>query len=144
MKTSLTSLALVALSLSACSLNNQVSAPSDTTNPAASTATQSEDLEMEQPMEQVPAAMKYTLQDLAKHANPPDDCWIAIEGKVYDVSGFAAAGHGGGEAVYQGCGTDATKLYQTRPMGSGTPHSDKANDLLPNFYIGDLVETPSQ
>lgn len=80
----------------------------------------------------------YSPDEVATH-NTPEDCWLALEGKVYDVSGFGAK-HAGGEAVYQGCGTDATTLFQTRPMGSGTPHSDKALGFLPNFYIGDLAQ----
>jgi cytochrome b involved in lipid metabolism len=84
------------------------------------------------------AAKELTLEDISAHASP-DDCWMAIGGKVYDVSGFAAK-HGGGEAVYQGCGQDATTLFETRPMGSGTPHSEKARSFLPNFEIGVLKQ----
>lgn len=81
----------------------------------------------------------YTLADVAAHASAPDDCWLVIDGKVYDVSGFGEK-HGGGEAIYQGCGQDATTLFETRPMGSKTPHSDKARSFLPNFLIGELTE----
>lgn len=80
----------------------------------------------------------YAITEVEAHATP-DDCWLAIHGKVYNVSGFGAM-HGGGEAVYEGCGKDATELFETRPMGSGTPHSEKARGFLPNFYIGDLAE----
>lgn len=79
----------------------------------------------------------FLLEEVAKHSTP-EDCWIVLDGKVYDVSDFGGAGHGGGDAVYEGCGIDATQLYETRPMGSGTPHSEKARGFLPNFYIGDL------
>lgn len=79
----------------------------------------------------------YTLSDVAAHATP-QDCWIAISGKVYNVSGFGDSQHPGRQAVYQGCGKDATRLFETRPTGSNTPHSDRARNLLPNFYVGDL------
>ncbi len=79
-----------------------------------------------------------TLQELSKH-NSRNDCWMAINGKVYDVTSFIEE-HPGGEAILQGCGKDATNLYMTRPMGSGTPHSSNANSLLKNYYIGDLVQ----
>jgi len=85
-------------------------------------------------------AMKKTisLSEVSTH-DSPEDCWFAIEGKVYDVTSFIESGnHGGGDAILEGCGLDATTLYETRPMGSGTPHSDKARGFLPNFYIGDL------
>jgi len=80
-----------------------------------------------------------TRDELATHTTPAD-CWLAIDGKVYDVSGFGDDKHPGGKAIYQGCGKDATVLYNTRPMGSGTSHSDKARSFLPNFYIGDLTQ----
>ncbi len=86
-----------------------------------------------------PAAGKtYPLSEVAKHATATD-CWLAIGGKVYNVTPFIASGkHPGGAAILSGCGKDATVLFNTRPMGSGTPHSDKARSMLPNFFIGDL------
>jgi cytochrome b involved in lipid metabolism len=80
----------------------------------------------------------YSLTEVALH-NTPADCWMAIDGKVYDVSNYASQ-HPGGDAVYQGCGQDATELFNTRPMGSKTPHSNAARSFLPNFYIGELAE----
>jgi len=78
----------------------------------------------------------YSLEEVAAHDNQ-DDCWLVIDNKVYDVTDFVS-NHPGGEAILQGCGIDATTLFNTRPMGSGTPHSDQARDNLSNFYIGDL------
>ena len=43
-----------------------------------------------------------------------------------------------GKAILEGCGKDGTELYETRPMGSGTPHSDRARNLLEDYYIGEL------
>lgn len=77
----------------------------------------------------------YTLDEVSKHASE-DDCWLLIDEKVYDVTGFTA--HPGGEAILEGCGIDSTALYETRPMGSGTPHSAGAHEGLKNFYIGNL------
>lgn len=85
-----------------------------------------------------PALATYSISDVEKHSTK-EDCWLAIEGKVYDVTKFVMSGkHPGGEAILQGCGKDATVLFNTRPMGSGTPHSDKARSGLVNFIIGDL------
>lgn len=77
----------------------------------------------------------YTLDELSKHS-VPENCWLLIQGKIYDVSGNQS--HPGGEAIFEGCGKDATELFNTRPMGSGTPHSDVARNYLENYYIGDL------
>jgi cytochrome b involved in lipid metabolism len=77
-----------------------------------------------------------TVQELSEHSKV-SDCWIALDGKVYGVTDFIKT-HPGGNALLEGCGKDATELFETRPMGSGTPHSEDARDLLPNYYIGDL------
>ncbi len=80
----------------------------------------------------------FTLAEVAQHPTE-DNCWFAIEGKVYDVTKFIEGGkHPGGAAIIQGCGQDATELFNTRPMGSRTPHSDRARSFLPQFYIGEL------
>lgn len=80
----------------------------------------------------------YTLDEIGQH-NSKDDCWLAIEGKVYDVTSFVKGGfHPGKEAILQGCGRDASELFNTRPMGSKTPHSERARAMLPKYYIGEL------
>jgi len=82
----------------------------------------------------------YTLAEIAQHA-VKDDCWFTIENKVYKVTEYIAGGkHPGKDAIIQGCGKDATELFNTRPMGSGTRHSDKAWGFLANFQIGVLAE----
>lgn len=80
----------------------------------------------------------FTLSEIATH-NTSEDCWFAIEGKVYDVTAFIASGnHPGGEAIVQGCGKDATSLFNNRPS-NGTPHSAQARSFLPNYEIGILA-----
>jgi cytochrome b involved in lipid metabolism len=77
-----------------------------------------------------------SMTEIEKHVTK-EDCWFVVEGKVYDVTKYIASGmHKGGDAILQGCGKDATKLFNTRPMGSGTPHSDKARGYMENFQIG--------
>lgn len=80
---------------------------------------------------------EFTLEDIKSHNNK-DDCWMAIEDKVYNVSEFTVQ-HPGGDAILDGCGTDATELFETRPMGSGTEHSSSAHALLGDYYIGALI-----
>ena len=80
----------------------------------------------------------YTMAQVAEH-DTASDCWTVIHGKVYDLTTFMAS-HPGGAAINTDCGIDSSELYETRPMGSGTPHSDNARSLLDNFYIGDLEE----
>lgn len=89
--------------------------------------------------DQEPELIKsYTIEEISQHNNK-EDCWLAINGKVYNVTDFIARGdHPGGDTILQGCGQDATSLYEARPIGSGTPHSDRARDLLSDYYIGDF------
>jgi cytochrome b involved in lipid metabolism len=82
----------------------------------------------------------YTLTQVSEHNNK-DSCWLAIEGKVYDVTPYIAGGfHPGKAAILLGCGKDATTLFNTRPMGSGTAHSERARKMLPTYLIGTLED----
>lgn len=89
-----------------------------------------------QPEKSMTDTATFTLQEVAKH-NSKDDCWLLIDAKVYEVTNFIGT-HPGGEAILEGCGKDATELFETRPMGSGTPHSEQAREGMKNFYIGEL------
>lgn len=85
----------------------------------------------------------YTMDEVAKHGVDFDidpelfTCWVVLHGKVYDVTKFVDD-HPGGESIYTACGTDGTNLFETRPMGTGTPHSSNARSILEKYYIGDL------
>lgn len=85
----------------------------------------------------------YTLAQIAEHTTA-EDCWMAVDGKVYDVTAFIAAGkHGGGDAILEGCGIDASAYYNDRSQWSGEEspdsHSDMARGLLDGFEIGTLA-----
>ena len=79
----------------------------------------------------------YSLSEVALH-DSEEDCWLAINSGVYDVTDFVVF-HPGGRALLEGCGRDASELFETRPMGSGTPHSDRARGVMEDYYIGELV-----
>lgn len=79
----------------------------------------------------------YTLEQIASH-NSSSDCWFAVEGKVYDVTQYIADNqHPGGEEILEGCGKEATSLFNNRPEDR-KPHSQDARNMLSSFYIGDL------
>jgi cytochrome b involved in lipid metabolism len=86
----------------------------------------------------LPGDVVYTLDEVARHATA-NDCWLAIHNKVYDVTTFTPR-HPGRDVILEGCGKDVTTLFETRPMGSGTPHSNKANGMLETYEIGTLAE----
>jgi len=81
-------------------------------------------------------AVKYSLSEVAQH-DSADDCWVIMEGVVYDVTDYIAS-HPGGESIVEGCGIDGTFIYDNRPMGSGSPHSDNARALREQYKIGEL------
>lgn len=114
-------LALLALSASLLTACGETAAPV-TTTPTMSPS---------------PLSQQYTLADVNSH-NQPTDCWMVIHDKVYNVTPLiASGGHAGGPVISEGCGKDATTLFENRP-GEGTPHSAEARSYLPNFFIGNL------
>lgn len=77
---------------------------------------------------------EYTYADIQKHTTK-EDCWMAIKENVYDVSAYIKS-EKHPPSIIDGCGKDATVLFETRPTGSGTPHSQKANEMLKSYLIG--------
>lgn len=87
--------------------------------------------------EPAPSQGGYTLAQVSAHATR-GDCWMAISGKVYDLTPFFSAGHpGGAKNLELGCGKDATSLY-TSEAGAGHAHSGKAKSMLSPYYLGIL------
>jgi cytochrome b involved in lipid metabolism len=75
-----------------------------------------------------------TADEVAKH-NSRTDCWLIIHDRVYDVTKYISS-HPGGPIIISSCGKDATEMFDNKP-GDGSGHSEKAQDMLGNFYIGD-------
>eukprot|EP00199_Chlamydomonas_sp_CCMP681_P000537 CAMPEP_0119106878 /NCGR_PEP_ID=MMETSP1180-20130426/6757_1 /TAXON_ID=3052 ORGANISM="Chlamydomonas cf sp, Strain CCMP681" /NCGR_SAMPLE_ID=MMETSP1180 /ASSEMBLY_ACC=CAM_ASM_000741 /LENGTH=471 /DNA_ID=CAMNT_0007092277 /DNA_START=33 /DNA_END=1448 /DNA_ORIENTATION=+ len=76
----------------------------------------------------------YTLAQIAEHSTS-DDCWLVVEGKVYDVSGW---GHPGGDVIYSYAGRDATEAFNVL-------HKDqpRARAFMKVHLIGEVNE-PNQ
>jgi cytochrome b involved in lipid metabolism len=75
-----------------------------------------------------------SMEEVAKH-NSASDCWMVINNKVYDLTDFVT--HPGGSTYAPYCGTDGTEGYNTKGnIGNG--HSNRADSMLPNFFVGDL------
>lgn len=75
----------------------------------------------------------YTLDTVALHASA-DDCWMVIEGQVYDLSAYVSRHPSNPDVILAWCGKEATNAYRTK--NRGRPHSSYANDLLADFRIG--------
>jgi cytochrome b involved in lipid metabolism len=74
----------------------------------------------------------YPLSEVAIH-NSAKDCWIAISGKVYNVTNFIASGQHN-EKILEGCGIDATTLFAAVEKHTGS----KAQTQLSKSIIGTL------
>lgn len=78
-------------------------------------------------------AQSFTMEEVAKHSSA-SDCWMAISGKVYDVTKYIGS-HPGGDMILQGCGKEATSMIEAKPAHS----SGKSQDAIASSYIGEVV-----
>lgn len=76
--------------------------------------------------------------ELAEHA-AAGDCWMAIDGVVYDFTAYIPAHPTPPVVMTDWCGKDATEPYRTK--GYGRPHSPAADALLPQYRVG-VLESP--
>lgn len=74
----------------------------------------------------------YAMTDVATHANK-ESCWTAIDGNVYDLSGWISKHPGGEKAILGICGVDGTSTF--RRMHKSNP---KQENILTGFLIGFL------
>ena len=69
---------------------------------------------------------------MAKH-NTDEDCWLIVDGKVYDVSEYVEFHPGGVESILSNAGGDSTKGFH------GPQHGPSVVDHIRQYYIGDLI-----
>lgn len=72
-----------------------------------------------------------SLKELKKH-NTVTDCWIAIHGRIYDVTSFLEDHPGGDDVLLDCAGMDATDAFEN--IG----HSPEAIEQMEDYYIRDL------
>lgn len=75
----------------------------------------------------------YSLSDVTQHATE-DDCWMAIEGKVYDLTAYISEHPAGASTMVTWCGSEATDGMRTK--GLGDDHSSEAWEELEKYLIG--------
>ena len=73
----------------------------------------------------------YTAAEVAQHS-APDDVWLIIDGRVYDVSGYVDY-HPGGDKILSQAGGDATAAFH------GPQHPSHVNETVKRFCIGTLA-----
>lgn len=87
-----------------------------------------------------PAAKKsFTLAEVARHAKATD-CWMAIDGQVYDFSRYLPKHPAEPSVIEVWCGKEASEAYRTKTKGR--PHSAYASELMSGYRIGQLSATP--
>ena len=74
---------------------------------------------------------RITLAEVAKHRTP-DDCWMHLKGKVYDVSNWHD--HPGGAVIFTHGGDDFTDIFAAF-------HPPSAHKHLQQFYVGELDDS---
>ncbi|XP_057454877.1 cytochrome b5-like [Lotus japonicus] len=72
-----------------------------------------------------------TFEDVALH-NHKKDCWIIINGKVYDVTPFLDDHPGGDEALITATEKDATIDFED------VGHSDSAIEMMEQYFVGEV------
>jgi cytochrome b5 len=75
----------------------------------------------------------YTMAEVAEHT-AQDDMWMAIHGKVYDVTSFLDDHPGGDEVMKDTAGRNATVEYED------VGHSEEATKMMEPLLIGVLAE----
>jgi len=81
---------------------------------------------------------EFSIPEVAEH-DTFDDCWMVIEGKVYDFSDYIDQHPAPPAVMGSWCGTDATEGMRTK--GVGRNHSSAAWALMDQYRIGRLDQT---
>lgn len=74
--------------------------------------------------------LSLTWSEISKH-NSLSDCWIVVNGRVYDITRYIPMHPGGSGIIEPYCGRDATDIFYNI-------HSSAAISLLEKYYIGDV------
>ncbi|XP_054552921.1 cytochrome b5 type B isoform X1 [Talpa occidentalis] len=79
----------------------------------------------------------YRLEEVAKR-NSPENIWLVIHGRVYDITRFLNEHPGGEEVLLEQAGADASESFED------VGHSSDAREMLKQYYIGDVHPDPSK
>ncbi|ORY07127.1 cytochrome b5 [Basidiobolus meristosporus CBS 931.73] len=71
-------------------------------------------------------------EELTTHATK-SDIWLAIDGKVYDVTKFLDEHPGGEEVILEQAGLDATEAFVD------VGHSEDARNMLTDMLVGEMA-----
>jgi len=78
---------------------------------------------------------KITVSELAQHKSL-NDCWTAINGRVYNITSYIPYHPGGAPQLMKGAGVDSTELFKKfHPWVN-------LDSMLAKFIVGTLVPDP--
>ncbi|KAJ9193476.1 hypothetical protein DTO166G4_3217 [Paecilomyces variotii] len=77
---------------------------------------------------------EFSLKDIEGH-NTKSDLWVAIHGKVYDITKYIQDHPGGQDLLIDVGGTDATGAFED------VGHSEDASEILEQYLIGTLKDS---
>lgn len=78
----------------------------------------------------------YTMSEVERHTSETD-CWIVVRGLVYDCTRFLKDHPGGPQSILITAGSDTTEEFDAI-------HSEKAQDMLKEYLVGQLEAQPDQ
>lgn len=76
----------------------------------------------------------YTLAEVSERDSAAE-CWVAIDGGVYDLTDWIRSHPGGSGAILSLCGTDGTASFSSRHGGQARPAS-----TLDGYYLAPLID----
>jgi cytochrome b involved in lipid metabolism len=76
---------------------------------------------------------QYKMEDIVLH-NKDKDCWIVIDGSVYNVTKFIYDHPGGPDVLLEYAGKDCTDVF------NDIGHSSDAYVMMEKYKIGKLVK----
>lgn len=80
-----------------------------------------------------PGLPKYSVAEVSSHATS-EDCWLIVNARVYDVTGYLSNHPGGQRTITPWCGMESTAAFATED-GRGE-HSPEAWIDLERYLIG--------
>ncbi|ORY07232.1 NAD(P)H-nitrate reductase [Basidiobolus meristosporus CBS 931.73] len=81
-------------------------------------------------VERAKSDKSYTPAEVGRH-NQPNDCWVVVNKRVYDVTDFIKEHPGGADSIILNGGLDCTEDFM--PV-----HSTNAHNILEKYYLGEL------
>ena len=83
----------------------------------------------------IPSVLGLSRREVARHITR-QDCWIILDGKVYNVSALLNSHPGGVNAIFQLAGTDATTAFRA----AHSEGSSAAYSSIEKYLVGNLAE----